>query len=408
VGRVDLDADGKPARAVGITIDNTDRHVLEEQYQQSQKMEAVGRLAAGVAHDFNNCLTVILGYSEYLLSELRQDDPHRSDIAEIQRAGSSAARVTQQLLAFSRKQIVEPTLLDLSLMVAEKRSMLERLIGDDVQVCVRFHAGAVMVQADRGQIEQIIMNLAVNARDAMPHGGRLTIATGLTELDEEYAAAHFGVIPGSYVVLTVTDSGTGMTSEVQSRLFEPFFTTKAVGKGTGLGLATVHGIVKQSGGSIGVYSEVGRGTTFKVYFPRVDTLQAAVPVEAPVDAGTARKVTVLVVEDSEGLRKLTQKMLVRLGHAVLLAAGADEALQLIKENPSIEVMLSDVVMPETSGPELVKIVSALHPALRVIYMSGYTEDAIVQHGVLMPGIQFLHKPFTADALGLKIRDVLRQ
>ena len=281
-GRIHLGEHGEPVRGVGISLDVTERRTLEEQYQQAQKMEAIGRLAGGVAHDFNNLLTVILGYCELLLADLDPDDPRQADIAEIQKAGASAAGLTRQLLAFSRKQIIEPTLLDLNVVVADMRAMLGRLIGEDVKVVLGLRPELAPVKADRGQVEQIVMNLAVNARDAMPRGGTLTIETANVELDEHYAKTHLAVKPGPYVVLTVTDTGTGMTPEVQARLFEPFFTTKELGKGTGLGLATVHGIVTRSGGSVNVYSEVGRGTSFKVYFPRADAAEMVVDAPPPV------------------------------------------------------------------------------------------------------------------------------
>jgi CheY-like chemotaxis protein len=287
------------------------------------------------------------------------------------------------------------------------RVMLGRLIGEDVKIVLGLRPALAMVKADRGQVEQVVMNLAVNARDAMLKGGTLTIETANVELDEHYANTHRAVKPGSYVVLTVTDTGTGMTPEVQARLFEPFFTTKEVGKGTGLGLATVYGIVTRSGGSVGVYSEVGRGTSFKVYFPRADAaemLVEATPV-APRRAGTQ---TVLVVEDEDGLRELARRLLQPQGYTVLVAANADEALRVFEENPSIDVLLTDVVMPGASGPELTRQLVEQRPALRVIYMSGYTQEGIVHHGVLKPGIAFLHKPFTSDTLGAKIREVLER
>jgi two-component system cell cycle sensor histidine kinase/response regulator CckA len=262
------------------------------------------------------------------------------------------------------------------------------------------------VKADRGQVEQIVLNLAVNARDAMPTGGTLTIETANVELDEQYGQAHFSLKPGSYVVLTVTDSGSGMTPQVQARLFEPFFTTKEVGKGTGLGLATVHGIVTRGGGSVNVYSEVGHGTSFEVYFPRADFAETVVDVPPPIVRPRTGSETVLVVEDSDGLRELAKRMLERRGHKVLVAANADEALRLFQGNGSIDVLLTDVVMPGTSGPELTKQLVGLRPGLKVIYMSGYTEEAIVHHGVLNPGVAFLHKPFSSEALGQKIREVL--
>jgi PAS domain S-box-containing protein len=397
---------GRVIGALSSGTDITERRTLEKQYQQAQKMEAIGRLAGGVAHDFNNLLTVILGFCELLLADLDPDDPRRADIAEIQKAGTSAAVLTRQLLAFGRKQIIEPTVLDLNVVVADMRPMLGRLIGEDVKVVLGLLPDLAPVTADHGQVEQIVLNLAVNARDAMPRGGTLTIETANVDLDEHYAKTHLAVKPGPYVALTVTDTGTGMTPHVQARLFEPFFTTKEVGKGTGLGLATVHGIVARSGGSINVYSEVGRGTSFKVYFPRADAAEMVVEAPPPVAQPRAGAQTVLVVEDADELRELARRLLRRQGYTVLLAANADEALQLFERNPSIDVLLTDVVMPGASGPELTRRLVERRPGLKVIYMSGYTEEAIVQHGVLKPGIAFLHKPFTSEALGRKVREVL--
>jgi two-component system cell cycle sensor histidine kinase/response regulator CckA len=405
-GRIDAGPHGEPVRGVGISLDVTERHTLEEQYQQAQKMEAIGQLAGGVAHDFNNLLTVILGFCELLLEDLEPDDPRQAEIMEIQTAGARAAGLTRQLLAFSRKEIIQPTLLDLNLIVADIRVMLARLIGEDVTVVVGLGAALAPVKADRGQVEQIVLNLAVNARDAMPNGGTLTIRTANVELDEDYAKTHLAVTPGPYVALTVTDTGTGMTPEVQARLFEPFFTTKGPGKGTGLGLATVHGIAVRSGGSVTVDSEVGRGTSFMVYFPRADAAGLVVAPAPAGDRGHAGVQTVLVVEDSEGLRDLTKRLLERQGYTVLLAANADEARHQFDEHPSIDLLLTDVVMPGVSGPELVKELVGLRPTLRVVYMSGYTDEAIVHHGVLDPGIAFLHKPFSSETLGRKIREVL--
>jgi two-component system cell cycle sensor histidine kinase/response regulator CckA len=407
-GRIHLGGHGEPVRAVGISLDVTERHTLEEQYHQAQKMEAIGRLAGGVAHDFNNLLTAILGYCELLLADLDLDDPRRGDIVEIQKAGESGAGLTRQLLAFSRKEIIAPTLFDLNGVVADMRAMLGRIIGEDVTVVLALWPERAPVKADRGQVEQIVMNLAVNARDAMPGGGTLTIETANVELDEHYAATHLSVKPGPYVALTVTDTGTGMTAEVQARLFEPFFTTKQLGKGTGLGLATVHGLVAQSGGSVHVYSEVGKGTSFTTYFPRADAegvLADAPPIAARRLAGTGTE-TVLVVEDVEGLRELAKRLLERQGYAVLVAGSAEEALRLFEQHASIDVLLTDVVMPGATGPELTRQLVAQRPELKVIYMSGYTEDAIVHHGVVDPGIAFLHKPFTSETLGRKIREVL--
>jgi two-component system, cell cycle sensor histidine kinase and response regulator CckA len=379
---------------------------LEEQYRQAQKMEAVGRLAGGVAHDFNNLLTVILGYCELLLADLDPDDRRHTDMAEIQKAGGRAAGLTRQLLAFSRKQIVEPARLDLNVVMIDMRGMLGRLLREDVKVMLGLRPELARVTADRGQVEQIVMNLAVNAQDAMPRGGTLTLETANVELDEHYAKLHVGIKPGHYVALTVTDTGTGITPEVQARLFEPFFTTKEVGRGTGLGLATVHAIVTRSGGSVNVYSEVGRGTSFKVYFPRADGAEMVAEVPSIVVRPHAGTETVLVVEDADGLRELTRRLLQRQGYTVLVAENADEAFQLFEQNRSIDVVLTDVVMPGGSGPDLISKLVERRPGLMVIYMSGYTDEAIVQHGVLKPGIAFLHKPFSSEALGRKIRDVL--
>jgi two-component system, cell cycle sensor histidine kinase and response regulator CckA len=406
-GRVLLGEDGEPRRAVGISLDVTERRMLEEQYQQAQRMEAIGRLAGGVAHDFNNVLTAILGYCELLLTDFDPVDPRRADIEEIQKAGLRAAGLTRQLLTFSRKQIIEPTQLDLNAIVADIRPMIARLIGEDVEIVLRLGPELAAVKADRGQLEQILMNLAVNARDAMPKGGILTIETANVQLDEYCTSMHFPVRPGAFVVVTVSDTGTGMTPDVAARAFEPFFTTKEVGKGTGLGLATVHGIVTGSGGTVSLHSEVGRGTSVKVYFPRVEAAER-VAEAAPVARPRAGAETVLVVEDADGLRELTKRLLERQGYTVLTAANAIEAVQQFERNASIDAILTDVVMPGASGPELTDALVKRRPALKVIYMSGYTEDAIVHHGVLKPGIAFLHKPFTSAALGRKIRETLER
>ena len=405
-GRIRLGEHGEPVRGVGVSMDVTERSRLEEQYQQAQKMEAIGRLAGGVAHDFNNLLTAILGYCELLLDDLPADDRSRNDVGEIRKAGISAAALTRQLLSFSRKEIIEPTVLDLNVVVTDMTEMLGRLIGEDVTVVLGLGPGVACVKTDRGQAEQIVMNLAVNARDAMPKGGTLTIETANVDLDERYARTHLSVTPGPYVALTVTDTGTGMTPEVLARLFEPFFTTKERGKGTGLGLATVHGIVTRSGGSVTVASEAGHGSSFKVYFPQAKAADLAVEAPPPVVRPHGGGETVLLVDDAEGLRALARRLLERHGYKALIAASADEALRLFEENAAIDVVLTDVVMPGASGPELVRQLVEQRPGLKVIYMSGYTEDAIVHHGVLEPGIAFLHKPFTSDTLGEKIRETL--
>jgi CheY-like chemotaxis protein len=361
-----------------------------------------------VAHDFNNLLTVILGYCDVLLMTVKPDDPHRAHIAEIQKAGVRASSLTRQLLAFSRKQIIEPMLLDLNVIATDIRAMLGQLIGEDVKVEIVLRPARAPVHADRGQVEQIMMNLAVNARDAMPRGGTLTIETTSVDLDEHNARTHGAVKPGAYVVLTVSDTGTGITPEVQARLFEPFFTTKEPGKGTGLGLATVYGIVTGAGGTVEVDSEVGRGTSVKVYFPRADAAEMVVAAPEAVARPQAGTQTVLVVEDENDLRNLIEELLLRQGYTVLVAANADEALRLVEEHPSIDVVLTDVVMPGVSGPELIGRLAEQRPGLRVIYMSGYTDEGIVHHGVLKPGIAFLQKPFTFETLGQKIAEVLHR
>jgi PAS domain S-box-containing protein len=407
-GRIRLGDHGEPVRGIGISLDITARRTLELQYQQAQKMEAIGRLAGGVAHDFNNLLTVILGYCDLLQAGLGEADPRRLDVGEIQKAGESAAGLTRQLLAFSRKQIIEPTLLDLNVVVADMRAMLERLIGEDVSVVLGLHAAPSTVRADRGQVEQVILNLAVNARDAMTGGGRLSIDTDSVDFDAEYAATHLAVAPGPHVVLTVTDTGTGMTPQVQARLFEPFFTTKEPGKGTGLGLATVHGVVTQAGGSISVFSEVGRGASFKLHFPAAEA--GAIVPDAPstvVRRDGAGK-TVLVVEDAEALRELTRRLLEQQGYEVLAAANADGALVLFEKHPAIDVLLTDVVMPGVSGPELTRQLVQRRPGLKVVYMSGYTADAIVHRGALVSGTAFLQKPFAAESLERTIQEALRR
>ncbi len=405
-GRILIDEHGAPTRAVGISMDVTERRTLEQQFQQAQKMEAVGQLAGGVAHDFNNLLTVILGFCELLLADIEPGDRRQADISEIQKAGLRAAGLTRQLLAFSRHQITEPTRLDLNAVITDLQAMLHRLIREDVRVVLRLQPEPAPVTADRGEIEQVVVNLAVNARDAMPKGGTLTIETASVDLDEHYARTHVAVTPGPYVVITVSDTGTGMTPQVQARLFEPFFTTKEPGQGTGLGMATVYGIVTRSGGGIDIDSEVGRGTSFKLYFPRAngaETVAHAPPPPARPRAGTQ---TVLLVDDEAGLRELAKRLLVRQGYTVLIAGDAEEATRLFDENPSIDVLLTDVVMPGASGPELAGRLVALKPGLKVIYMSGYTDDTITQHGILKPGVAFLHKPFTSETLGRKIREVL--
>ena len=403
-GRFVLDDKGGPVRASGISLDITEQVALQAQDQQAQKMEAVGRLAGGVAHDFNNLLTVMLGFCELVLGSLRTDDPNRSDVTEIQKAGMRAAALTRQLLTFSRRSVVEPRLLDINEVLSGLLPMLVRLLGDDVKIVTHLHSGAARVVADPSQIEQVIVNLAVNARDAMPNGGTLVIESGIVELDDQYVSMHLAAKLGSYVVLTVTDTGLGMDEEVLEHLFEPFFTTKPLGEGTGLGLATVHGIVEQTGGSIGVYSEVGQGTSFKVYLPLVTTSGEAVSATAPDAPSRGGNETILVVEDSAALRAVTRRMLEQAGYTVIVASGSAEAQERFEESPEIALVLTDVVMPGGSGPDLIAKLSQRRPGTRVIYMSGYSEDAISHHGLLAPGIAFLQKPFNAVTLRRKIRE----
>ncbi len=408
-GRYVLDDNGKTTRGVGISQDVTERHSLESQFQHAQKLEAVGRLAGGVAHDFNNLLTVILGFCEILLEDVKPGDHCAFELSEIQKAGTRAAALTRQLLAFSRKELTEPKVLDLNDILTDMRPMLARLIKEDIRIVFGAEPALALarVMADRGQIEQIVLNLAVNAQDAMPQGGTLTIETANVHLDEHYASTHFDVKPGAYVALTVTDSGIGMPPEVLDRIFEPFFTTKGTGKGTGLGLASVHGIVNSNGGSVNVYSEVGHGSTFIVYLPQSTAADTVGELPAPAKSATGTE-TVLLVEDAEALRGLTMRLLERQGYTVIAAANATEAQRLFEWNPSIAILLTDVVMPGGSGPELSRQLTARRPGFKVIYMSGYTDEAIVQHGVLKPGVAFLHKPFTSQMLGCKIREALDQ
>jgi PAS domain S-box-containing protein len=400
-------ADGRLVRVWGTLRDITEQRQLEAQLRQAQKMEAVGRLAGGIAHDFNNILTAITGYTQMLLDDLAPRDPRREELQEIRAAADRASSLTRQLLAYSRRQLLQPRVLNLNSVVHAMESLLRRLIGEDIRLRVTAAEPLGAVRADPGQIEQVIVNLAVNARDAMPHGGELIIETADVELDQVYAQDHIPVLPGRYIMLAVSDTGTGMTPEVKAHIFEPFFTTKGVGKGTGLGLATVYGIVKQSDGYIWVYSEVGIGTTFKIYLPRVDQGGAAARPEPQAEGLMEGRETVLLVEDEDAVRAVTRTLLRRLGYTVLDAAGARQALDLATRHAgSIHLLLTDVVLPEFSGPELAREITEAQPSVRVLFVSGYTDDAITQHGVLEPGSPFLQKPFTPTSLARKIRDVL--
>ncbi len=401
------DAQGRPSGTLSIGEDITEHQRLEEQFRQSQKMEAVGRLAGGVAHDFNNLLTVILGYVDLVRDDLPEGDRARQDLAEIRKAATQASSLTTQLLAFSRHQVLQTTVLTVNDLVEDLRKMLRRLIGEDVELRLDLHPDAGNVRADPGQLQQVLMNLVVNARDAMPTGGTFRIETALVELPGPRAPPREPVVPGRYMLLTVSDTGTGMDAETRARVFEPFFTTKEKGRGTGLGLSTVYGIVQQSGGYVWVESELGRGTTFRICLPTVDAPAEGLAVAVEVAATLTGTETVLVAEDDAMLRPLVTGLLQRQGYRVLVAQNADEALAIARDHiSSVHLLLTDVVMPGGSGRELGRRLAELRPETRVLYMSGYTDDAMARHGVLDPGLAFLQKPFTPAALMRKVREVL--
>jgi nitrogen-specific signal transduction histidine kinase/ActR/RegA family two-component response regulator len=398
-------ADGKPCGRLEINTDVTERRRVEDQLRHTQKLESVGRLAGGVAHDFNNLLTVINGYTEMLMADMPRDDAMREILVEIRAAGERAAGLTRQLLAFSRKQLVQPTVLSINDVVTDVEKMLRRLIGEDIAIVIRLAPSAGAIKADAGQIQQILMNLAVNARDAMPAGGTLILETAYVKFDESYRADHPEVEPGDYVLLAVTDTGTGMTPEVQQRLFEPFFTTKPQGVGTGLGLATVYGMVKQSGGWIWVYSEVGNGTVFKIYFPRTGEPLSVAP--KPRENELRGSETILVVEDQREVRTLAVAALTRYGYRVMDAGSGDEALALSNEFAGrIDMLLTDVIMPGMTGPQLAEKLTQLRPEMVVLFISGYTEGAFSYRDLLASTVAYLQKPFTPGSLAEKVRKVL--
>jgi len=378
----------------------------EEQLRQAQKMESIGRLAGGIAHDFNNLLSIIIGYPGMLLDELDADHPMRSDLEEIAKAGHRAAELTHQLLLFSRQRVVEPRVLDLNALLNGMDRMVSRLIGEDLDLVVSAKAELGHVMADPGNLEQVVLNLVVNARDAMPVGGKLTIDTSNLTIDADDAARYAGFSPGHYVVLAVSDTGCGMDAATQARIFEPFFTTKGIGQGTGLGLSTVFGIVAQSGGHVWVYSELGRGTTFKIYLPRIDDELASAPKLAPI-ATLRGTETVLLVEDEPQVRTVAHSILRHLGYTVVEARTPADAERLMEEHGDrIDVLLTDVVMPQMSGPELARRLQRTRPELRVLCMSGYTDDSVVRHGALDQGTAFLQKPLTQETVARKLRELL--
>ena len=399
---------GEVNAVIGVATDISERRRLEEHLRQAQKMEAIGQLAGGIAHDFNNLLTTIQGYSELLLRDLSAGDPRQQYVAEIARAGERAATLTHQLLTFSRKEFPQPRVLNLNSIVRSMGEMLRRLIGEDIELVMQTDPALGAVQADPGQIEQVIMNLAVNARDAMAQGGRLTITTANVLLDEASAGRHAGLQPGPYIRLTVTDTGSGMAPETLSHIFEPFFTTKDVGKGTGLGLSTVYGVVSQSGGSIWVDSALGQGSSFTIYLPRVAAAPNACTVTPPFQEVLYGTETILVVEDESPVRQFAVTVLRQAGYTVLEAAHAEEALRVAvaHREQTIHLLITDVLMPQMNGRELAERIKATRPDLKVLFISGYMANAIADQGLLQGRMALLQKPFTPSALTYKVREML--
>jgi hypothetical protein len=403
----EIDYGGLKAQ-LAILLDITRRRLLEDQLRQAQKMEAVGMLAGGIAHDFNNLLTIISGYSQLILISLDAHDRNRHSAEQIMKAGERAAALTKQLLAFSRRQVLQPRVLDLNKLVGSLSSMLQRLLGEDVDLRLALPSDLGRVNADPGQIEQVLMNLAVNSRDAMTQGGVLTIETGNVQLDQNYVDRHISLKPGPYILLAVSDTGCGMDENTKARLFEPFFTTKGPGRGTGLGLSTVFGIVKQSGGSVDVYSEPGHGTSVKVYLPRIDEPVALEAEKLKRDFARGTE-TILLVEDDEMVRTLVCETLVREGYKVLDFADPVEARRRSEQNKGpIHLLITDVVMPKLSGRELAGQLMRRRTSMKVLYMSGYTDNAVMNSGILQTEVAFLQKPFTPAALTEKVREVLEE
>jgi two-component system cell cycle sensor histidine kinase/response regulator CckA len=415
--REHLRAEREPAGELtvyGAARDVTERHLaqidhesLEAQLRQSQKMDAVGRLAGGVAHDFNNLLTVILTHCGFLLAELPARTQLHDDASDIQAAARRAAELTQRLLAFSRQQVLTPTVLDLNSVLRDLEPVLTSLVGEGIELEMSLHPGAVRLRADRAQLEQIILNFVVNARDAMPQGGRLQVVTAHVDISPEHARAHDGSVSGPHVALGVRDTGTGMSDEVLARIFEPFFTTKEQGKGTGLGLSTVYGIVKQSGGSIQVESRVGFGSSFEVFFPRVEELERREPSVKPIGERSMNQETILVVEDEEGVRRGVQRILKHAGYQVLVAADPAQAIALVEDYPGkLDMLLTDVVMPMMTGVQLAERVLTIRQGIKVLYMSGHAREGLDSQQAAEGAVEFLQKPFTRQAMLSKVASVL--
>ncbi len=401
------DEDGKPIVIIGVARDITEKKLLEDQLRQSQKMEAIGQLAGGIAHDFNNLLTVIEGYTELLFSSVNETEPAYNFIKQIKKASDRATSLTRQLLAFSRRQILQPKNIDLNTLVTEMGVLLKRLIGEDIELSMQLNPEIGAIKADRSQMEQVLMNLAVNARDAMPDGGQLVIETNKIALDAQFEWHHSGLRKGNYVVLSISDTGLGMDEETKEHVFEPFFTTKEKAKGTGLGLATVYGIVKQSGGHIWVDSEKGKGTTFKIYLPMIKRKQTDKEKDSLQAKNKMGNETILVVEDEFMVRELVCDSLRTNGYTILEASNGNEAIEIFSKNSQkIDLILTDVIMPTMSGRKMVEILQKNHPGITALYMSGYTDDAIIKHGVLEPGMAYIQKPFSPKALIQKVQEVL--
>jgi PAS domain S-box-containing protein len=401
------DAQGNPVAVATVGADITEHRALQEQYLHAQKMEGLGRLAGGVAHDFNNLLTVINGYSDIVFQKLQEGDPLRSNLDQVRKAGARAVDLTQQLLAFSRRQMIQPKPMDLNLVVADSETMWKRLLGENIHLVTSLNPALGPVMADAGQIHQVLMNLVVNARDAMPDGGKLTIETSNADIDPVYAAANSEAVAGPYILLAVSDTGAGMDEETRKRIFEPFFTTKPPGAGSGLGLATVYGIVKQNHGWISVSSEPGKGTAFKIYLPRLESKPSRAEAPVPMRAGKPCSETILLVEDQDDVRRLAKTVLEECGYRVLASSSGPKALALVESHPGpIHLLLTDVVLPGMNGRELAERLTAARPGIRVLFTSGYTHEAAALRTVLDRGLAFLPKPYAPHAMAAKVREVI--